>query len=104
MKIEKVIRNGRVGILLSCNGWYTRNNKCIQMLFSPLIIDLVEKNKHNEITNKLCIELFKTYNYIPLSAIQSLQIYWLKEGTKFTITHDNMFEYIITENMLNITA
>lgn len=54
--MEKVIRDVKVAVLISQGfgaGWYSWHSKQ-ELLFHPKIVELVEQNRKNEITEKLC--------------------------------------------------
>ena len=85
--MEKVIRDGKVAVLVSHGfgaGWYSWHSKKA-LLFHPKIVELVEQNRHSEITEKLCQELLGTDEYICVLGVFGLSIYWLPIGTAFEI-------------------
>ncbi|CAB4577985.1 MAG: hypothetical protein F2563_03590 [Actinobacteria bacterium] len=86
--MEKVIRDGKVAVLVSHGsgaGWYSWNGKHQELLFHPKIVELVEQNKHSEITEQLCQELLGTDEYICVLGVDGLLIHWLPIGTAFEI-------------------
>lgn len=100
--INKVIRDGKVAVLISPKfgaGWYSWDGN-EEMLFHPKIVELVEQNRHNEITDQLCKELFNTSSY----GASELVIQWLPVGTKFYIEEYDGAETIITTDGLTLVA
>lgn len=64
--MQKVIRNGKVAVLYSPDygaGWYTWHNK-EELVFHPVLVELVEADKQEEITEELCQKLLDTDDYI----------------------------------------
>lgn len=100
--MEKVIRDGKVAVLISPGfgaGWYSWDQN-EEMLFHPKIVELVEQNRHNEITNELCRELFNTSAY----GSSDLVIIWLPVGTRFYIEEYDGAETLITTDGLTLVA
>lgn len=105
-KLKKVIRNGKVGVLISKGygaGWYGRNTDVRQCLFSPEIIELVEQNSFDEITNEFCEKLFGV-DYFYAGGANSLKIYWLEEGTPFRVNEHDGAESLETSEDLYLIA
>jgi len=104
--MEKVIRDGKVAVLVSHGfgaGWYSWHSK-EELLFHPKIVELVEQNKHSEITEKLCQELLGTDEYICVLGADGLEIHWLPIGTAFTIKEYDGAERLQTIYDLTIIA
>jgi hypothetical protein len=86
LKMEKVIKDGKVAVLVSHGygaGWYSWNTKHQQLLFDPKLVEMVEQNRTNEITDEwvkenLGIDIYAGGSY-------GLKIHWLPIGTAFEI-------------------
>lgn len=53
--MEKVIRNGKVAILISPGfgaGWYSWNTDHKELLFHSKLVEMVEQNRQSEITDE----------------------------------------------------
>jgi hypothetical protein len=87
MKMEKVIKEGKVAVLISHGfgaGWYTWNSNHKQLLFHPKIVELVEQNRNGEITEEWVLENLSIPN-IYCGGAEDLTIHWLPEGTAFSV-------------------
>ena len=83
--MEKVIRHGKVAVLISPNfgaGWYSWNRSHPQLLFSAKIIWLVERNKSNQITEEWVKENLNISG-VYCGGAKGLEIFWLPVGTRF---------------------
>ncbi len=104
--MEKVIRNGKVAVLISPGfgaGWYTWNSSHKELLFHPKIVEMVESGKQKEIDkdwlkDELGIEDIYTGGVI------DLVIEWLPEGTCFTVLEYEGSESIETMDDLALIA
>ena len=104
--MNKVIREGKVGILYSPGfgaGWYTWNTSVPQCIFSPEIIKIVEEGNKDLISDELCEELFGTNSFYTGGA-RDLRIAWLEEGTQFTIEEYDGSESLRLISDLSIIA
>lgn len=104
--MEKVIRDGKVAVLYSPGfgaGWYSWNTDKPECLFHPKIVELVEANKHSEITQEFCNELFKCEYFCMLGA-HDLSIIWLPEGTHFNIDEYDGSESVTTFEDIKLIA
>lgn len=104
--MEKVIRDGQVAVLVSHgfgSGWYSWHSK-EPLLFHPKIVELVEQNKHSEITEELCQEILGINEYICTLGTDGLSIHWLPIGTAFTIEEYDGAESIKTIDDLCLIA
>ncbi len=104
--MEKVIRDGKVAVLISHGygaGWYSWHSKQ-ELLFHPKIVELVEKNRNNEITEQLCQELLGTDEYICVLGGDGLSIHWLPVGTAFEVDEYDGAESLRTMDDLCIVA
>lgn len=89
-ELKKVIRNGKVAILYSKGygaGWYSWNTRYPQCIFSPEIVDLVEKNEIYKIDKEYCDKLFGVDDNESFysGGADGLTIEWLPIGTHFDI-------------------
>ena len=104
--MEKVIRNGKVAVLYSPGigaGWYSWHGKK-ELLFHPKLVEMVENNKQEEITEEFCKDLLKTDEYICVFGASDLQIKWLDEGAVFEIDEYDGSESIRTLENLTLIA
>lgn len=107
--MQKVIRDGKVAVIYSPGygaGFFSWNQAYPQLCFHPKLVELIEHNKKEEITDKLCaqllgIDLEDSYLYI---SSRDLKIEWLPEGTQFMIDEYDGYEYIVTSEYLTLTA
>jgi hypothetical protein len=85
-EIKKVVRNGKVAVLYSPGfgaGWYSwaRNNNQ-QIVFSPELVEAVERGDSYDQKTKLAESLFPgEYS----GGAGQLKIEWVSEGTQFEI-------------------
>ena len=104
--MEKVIRDGKVAVLVSHGfgaGWYSWHGK-EELLYNPEIVKLVEEDKREEITEELCKKLLNTDDYICDLGAEGLSIHWLPQGTNFIIDEYDGAESLITVDDLTIKA
>lgn len=82
--MEKVIRNGKVGVLVSPGfgaGFYTWGAP-EEAIFNPTLIELVENEKWQE-----AIDFVEsTWNDAYSGGVSDLRVAWIPEGTRFQIT------------------
>lgn len=102
--MNKVIRDGKVAVLYSPEhgaGWWSWNTEHTDMLFDPGMVGLVEKYDVEQM--RVYAELKWPDAY--LGGLDSLQIEWLPEGSKFIVEEYDGFESILTiENTTWMTA
>ena len=101
--MEKVIRNGQVGVLVSPDygaGFLTWGAP-LEAIFNPTLIELVESKKLDE-----AIEFAETtWPGLYTGGVSGLRVVWVPEGTKFQITEYDGAESIEILNEVNwITA
>ena len=105
-KIEKVIRAGNVAVLISPgfgSGWYSWNG-IDSMLFHPKLVELVEANRREEITEELIFELTGEEN-VYTGGVGDLEVVWLPMGTEFLIDeYDGAESLTLIQNLRTITA
>lgn len=103
--MEKVIRDGKVAIALSPGygaGWYSWHRE-EQLIFHPVIIEMIENGKNGEITQDWLKENLGFEN-VYCGGAEDLIIKWLPEGIKFKIEEYDGSEYLLTEDSLNLIA
>jgi hypothetical protein len=107
--MEKVIRDGKVAVLISSGwgaGWSTWHGHK-ELIFHPKLVELVESGQHNQETVSAVLnELLdkEEAEGIYLGGVRDLSITWITKGTKFKIEEYDGSEYVITDKMLNLTA
>jgi len=111
--MEKVIKNGKVAVLISPGfggGWYSWH-KTEELLYHPKLVEMVENSQHKEITESLIAELLGIIDEddmpygISDMAIEDLTVRWLPVGTEFVIEEYDGHESItLKENHSWLTA
>ena len=101
--MEKVIRDGKVGVLVSPGygaGFLTWGAP-IEAIFNPTLIGLVEQQKVLEAIDFVA----KTWENVYTGGVQDLKVFWIPEGTRFQITEYDGFESLEVLDEVNwITA
>lgn len=96
--MQKVVRDGKVAILYSPGfgaGWHTWNTEYEQLIYHPVLVELIEQNKQHEISEELICKLLEVKeNDIYIGGVRNLTIEWLEEGTLFKIDEYDGAEYI----------
>jgi hypothetical protein len=107
--MEKVIRDGKVAVLLSgdwgagWSTWFSEGRREV-LMFHPKIVAMVEEGRHNEITTTW-IEKEIGLKDVYTGGAKGLYIEWVPVGTKFYIDEYDGNESLITfDNMTWITA
>lgn len=103
--MEKVIRDGKVAVLISQGwgaGWYSWHRDNQELLFHPKLVEMVEQNRRNEINDQWLLENLDIDMYAGGS--DGLEIHWLPIGTIFCIEEYDGFETIRTIEDLVLTA
>ena len=103
--MEKVVKDGKVAVLISPGygaGWYTWNTDYPELLFHPKIVELVEQQRNNEITEEWVEENLKISIYT--GGACDLKIEWLPVGTNFSINEYDGHESLLIESDLILTA
>lgn len=101
--MQKVIRNDKVAVLYSPGygaGWYSWHNK-EELVFHPVLVELVEADKQEEITEELCQKLLNIEDYICVIGSDNLTIKWLEKDTFFRINEYDGAESIVTQDTDN---
>lgn len=104
--MKKVIKDGKVAVLISSGfgaGWYTWNSEYKELLFSPKLVEMVEANRQNEITEDW-VKQELGISDIYCGGASDLTIMWLKEGTAFIVEEYDGSESIRTLNDLTLVA
>lgn len=105
--MEKVIRDGKVAILISPgygSGWYSCNPRYKELLFHPKLVAMVESGNQDEITEEWVRKELGIQDWIYCGGAKSLDIEWLPEGTAFTVEDYDGSESIRTINDLTLMA
>ena len=93
--MEKVIRDGKVGVIYSPDygaGWYSWNTEFPEIMFDPNLINFIEKKEWEKL--RAYIEL--KYPEVFVSEYDlNLEIEWLPEGTEFKIDEYDGAESIV---------
>lgn len=103
--MNKVVRNGKVAVLYSPGfgaGWYSWNPDYKELLFHPLLVDMVESNRIGEIDDEWVKENLGIDIYT--GGASDLTIKWLDEGTHFDIDEYDGSESIITFEDIRLIA
>lgn len=93
------IRDGLVGVIYSPgfgSGWYTWNmlhENCEQLIFDPLLIELIEKEYPTSDIEARAQEIVPEGHFL---GIEDLIVQWLPIGTKFIIQEYDGSESIHT--------
>jgi hypothetical protein len=100
--MEKVIRDGKVAVLISPGfgaGWYSWHRELPQLLFHPKLVEMVEQGKRNDIEEEMVESLFDTTKtekgYFYAGGADQLKIVWVPVGTKFRIDEYDGSESIV---------
>jgi hypothetical protein len=110
--MRKYIRDGKVAVLISPgfgSGWSTWNLNYPQMLFDPVIVEMLLNAKEGEeefVTGQ--IEAHVETNYPDasfISALEHLEVQWISVGTEFIVDEYDGNEWIVfKDQMAWITA
>jgi hypothetical protein len=104
--MEKVIRDGKVAVLVSRGfgaGWSTWNREYPELVFHPKVVELVELGKKMEILDDDWIKENMDHR-VYTGGVSGLEIVWLSVGTRFRIDEYDGSESIITQEDLDIIA
>ena len=94
--MKKVIRDGKVGVVIS-PGWgigFHTLGVPDELVFSPDLIELIEANNMQGVHDYIQANYPEVKDY----GINSLQVAWIPEGTKFVIEEYDGAEYIMAEH------
>lgn len=103
MKIDKVVEDGMVAVLVSPNpgaGWSTWSfgETRTKMAFDP---DIVEWVRSDKVGDRINLEEKYGESYICQLGAEDLEVVWLPIGTKFIINEHKGFESIELLDPLN---
>lgn len=104
--MKKVIRDGNVAVLISPGwgaGWYTWNKDHVDLLFHPLLVEMVENGNKSKIDEDW-IKLNLGIDHVYTGGAEDLVIKWIPIGTMFTIYDYDGWEQLLTKEDLNIIA
>lgn len=93
--MEKVIRNGKVAVLVSRGygaGWYTWNAAHPECLFDKKMVEAVLRGCTTEQIEDLALERFGTDFYA--GGADGLTVQWLPIGTRFQVDEYDGAEYL----------
>lgn len=105
-EVNKLIRDGKVAVLYSPNygaGWYTWNDKYLEILFDPEIVNLVledgELNYREYRKPKFIKKVEELVNdkydgCIYTGGSRNLDIYWVAQGEQFEVTEYDGYESV----------
>ena len=82
--MNKLNKDGKVAVLYSPGfgaGWYTWNYEHPEILFDPAIVELVEKEKWDELATYVELK----YPEIYTGGMRDLTIEWIPEGALFKV-------------------
>ena len=104
--MEKVIRRNQVAVLISPSfgaGWYSWNTGNPELLFSPKIVWMVERNRNKEI-DEAWVEQNLNISGVYCGGAKGLEIFWLPVGTAFKIDEHDGAESVRTLSDLVLVA
>ena len=104
--MEKVIRRNQVAVLISPSfgaGWYSWNRSHPELLFSPKIVWMVERNRSNQIDQDWIKENLGIKD-VYCGGAKALIIHWLPVGTAFEIDEHDGAESVRTLSDLVLVA
>ena len=104
--MEKVIKDGKVAVLVSHGygaGWWTWNQDHNELLFHPKLVEMVEQNRNNEITESFIKENLGI-NDVYCGGRDGLTIHWLPIGTVFNIEEYDGSESLRTTDSFFLIA
>lgn len=104
--MQKVIRDNKAAVLVSYGfgaGWYTWNRDHEELLFHPRLVEMVENNRQEEITEEWVEENLGIEDVF-CNGATDLVIQWIPVGTKFYIEEDDGDETLIDKDYRHLTA
>ena len=104
--MEKVTRHNQVAVLISPSfgaGWYSWNRSHPELLFSPKIIWMVERNRSNQIDEDWVLKNLGISG-VYCGGAKGLEIHWLPVGTAFEVKEDAGAESLVTLTNLVLVA
>lgn len=103
--MEKVIRDGLVAVLYSPGfgaGWYSWHSEYPELLFHPKLVELVEQDRREEITEDWLMENLGIDIYT--GGAKTLCIEWVPQGTAFEIQEYDGAESVNTLRRFDLIA
>ena len=103
--MEKVIRDGKVAILISHGfgaGWYSWNYNP-ELLFSPKLVEMVEQDRAHEIDTDWVKDNLGIEG-VYCGGASDLKIHWLPVGTAFSVAEYDGNESLRTIEDLPLIA
>jgi hypothetical protein len=85
MKMDKVIRNNMVAVVLSGGygaGWFSWHG-IEELLYDPVIVDMIIEKKDPEEMLKYCHDKYGDDEYF--GGVDGLRIEWIPEGGEFIV-------------------
>lgn len=103
--MKKVIRNGLVAVLYSPGfgaGWSTWNYQYPELLFDPIIVQMIEDGTNSETIDAYCSAKYSDGYF---GGSDDLTVEWIPVGTQFRIHEYDGSESIEIKDAMNwITA
>jgi hypothetical protein len=82
--MEKLIKDDKVAVIFSPGfgaGWYTWNLKTPELVFDPMLVEMILNNKKDEFHTYVAMR----YPDVYVSGFDDLAVSWIPVGTKFRI-------------------
>lgn len=101
--MDKVIRDGKVAVIYSPGyggGWYY-DHGIKELVFHPKLVELIEQNRHKEITDKLIAEILNRDEIHLGCNTYQLEIEWVDEGAVFRIHEYDGYETVVLQENHN---
>ena len=98
--MDKVVRDGKVAVLYSPDygaGWFSWNPECIEILFDPAMVELVEAESWEELKTYVALK----YPDLYMGGIDNLNIEWVPEGALFVVQEHDGNEWIELRDQIN---
>lgn len=83
--MEKLIKDDKVAVIFSPGfgaGWYTWNLETPELVFDPMLVELIVSNRKDEFATYMAVR----YPDVYISGFDDLAVRWIPVGTKFRIT------------------
>lgn len=84
----KVIRDGKVAVLISKGygaGWYTWNREHQELLFLPVVVEMVLNSKSPEDIEAYIDSIYGKDNDIYIGGLGGLTVEWVPQGADFQV-------------------
>jgi hypothetical protein len=102
--VDKVIRDGMVAVLISPGfgaGWFTWNPHHPQMLFDPVIVEILlnaKKGKEAFVAGQIVAHVEANYSDYYAGGVDNLEVEWVPVGTEFIVDEYDGDETIRTKD------